>query len=51
MAQKFVCPVPKEQRPINEYMKLMQSNFFNWPLLSPLKFETKILKIFIVFFF
>lgn len=51
MTQKFACPVPKGQRPINEYMKLMQSNFFNWPLLSQVNFETKILKTFIVFFF
>jgi hypothetical protein len=31
MYYKLSCPVPQKQRPINEYMELVQSNFFNWP--------------------
>lgn len=44
MTQKFSCPVPKDQRPINEYMKLVQSNFFNWPISSESLLKKKYLK-------
>lgn len=50
MIQKVACPVPKEQRPINEYMKLVQSNFFNWPLLSQINLKIKIRRTFILVF-
>ena len=50
MSQKLSCPVPKDQRPINEYMKLVQSNFFNWPILPGSFFKRKILKIFFLYF-
>lgn len=46
MNYKFSCPVPKDQRPINEYMELIQSNFFNWPVLAEILFTQKILKTF-----
>lgn len=46
MPQKLSCPVPKDQRPINEYMKLVQSNFFNWPILSESLLKKKYLKYF-----
>jgi hypothetical protein len=32
MYYKLSCPVPQKQRPINEYMELVQSKFFNWPM-------------------
>ena len=50
MSQKLSCPVPKDQRPINEYMKLVQSNFFNWPILTEYLFKKKIINLFFLFF-
>lgn len=50
MYYKFSCPVPKEQRPINEYMELGQSNFFNWPFLSSSLYKKKIIQVFITCF-
>jgi hypothetical protein len=50
MSQKFSCPVPRDQRPINEYMKLVQSDFFNLPTLPETLFKRKILKIFFLCF-
>ena len=50
MPQKLSCPVPKDQRPINEYMKLLQSDFFNWPVLTESLFKRKIIKLFFLFF-
>lgn len=46
MSEKLSCPVPKDQRPINEYMKLVQSNFFNWPILSESLLKKNYLKYF-----
>lgn len=46
MYYKLSCPVPKEQRPINEYMELVQSSFFNWPVLNKSLFRDKIVKAF-----
>lgn len=50
MYYKLSCPVPKEQRPINEYMELVQSNFFNWPVLPESLYTQKIVKAFITCF-
>jgi Conserved in the green lineage and diatoms 27 len=50
MPQKLSCPVPKDQRPINEYMKLVQSDFFNWPILTESLFIKKIINLFFLFF-
>ena len=44
------CPVPKQQRPINEYVELVQSNFFNWPILNKSLYKKKISKIAILCF-
>ena len=27
----FICPVPKEQQPTNEFIELSKSNIFSWP--------------------
>jgi len=52
MTYKVVCPVPKKQRPINEYIELAQSEFFDWP--TKKTFFQKLLKVFssflIIFF-
>lgn len=50
MYYKLSCPVPKEQRPINEYMELVQSNFFNWPFLSQSLYRKKIVQAFLTCF-
>ncbi len=50
MFYKLSCPVPKEQRPVNEYLELVQSNFFNWPILTERRFRKKLSKTFVLFF-
>lgn len=50
MYYKLSCPVPQKQRPINEYMELVQSNFFNWPIQKEDILIQKILKSFSFFF-
>lgn len=50
MYYKLSCPVPKEQRPINEYMELLQSNFFNWPFLPKSLYRKKIFQAFFTCF-
>lgn len=50
MYYKLSCPVPKEQRPINEYMELVQSSFYNWPILSESLYRKKIAQAFITCF-
>lgn len=51
MYYSFSCPVPKKQRPINEYMELIKSNFFNWPIQKKPIFIYKIFKTYSFFFF
>lgn len=51
MVYNFSCPVPREQRPINEYMQLVQSNFFNWPVLEGSLLKRKLMGIFLLCFF
>jgi Conserved in the green lineage and diatoms 27 len=52
MHYKFSCPVPQKQRPINEYMELVQSHFFNWPMQKEVVFSQKLMKSFsLVFLF
>jgi len=50
MYYKFSCPVPKDQRPINEYIELGQSNFYNWPFLTPSLYNKKITQVFFTCF-
>jgi len=40
--RKFYCPVPEEQRPLNEYLNLKNSFFFNWPTLNILNYIKKL---------
>jgi hypothetical protein len=30
LSRNYYCPVPKEQRPLNEYLKIKNSFLFNW---------------------
>jgi hypothetical protein len=50
MYYKLSCPVPKDQRPINEYIELVQSNFFNWPILPESLYNEKIGQVFFTYF-
>ena len=40
--RKFYCPVPEDQRPLNEYLNLKNSFFFNWPTLNILGYLKKL---------
>lgn len=51
MVYNFSCPVPREQRPINEYIQLVQSKFFNWPILEKSLLKKKLISIFLICFF
>lgn len=50
MSYKLFCPVPKKQRPINEYMDLVQSDFFNWPTQNESVFVKQIIKTYFFIF-
>ena len=50
MSYKLFCPVPKKQRPINEYMDLVQSDFFNWPTQNESVFIKQIIKTYLFIF-
>ena len=50
MSYKLFCPVPKKQRPINEYIDLVQSDFFNWPTQNESVFVKQIIKIYFFIF-
>jgi hypothetical protein len=50
MYYKLSCPVPKEQRPINEYLELVQSKFFNWPMLKTPHYRKKIVQVYLLCF-
>ncbi|NEP58577.1 MAG: CGLD27 family protein [Symploca sp. SIO2G7] len=39
----YICPVPEEQRPINEYQELKESWFFRWATLELFGYMTKLL--------
>jgi hypothetical protein len=48
MSYKLLCPVPIEQRPITEYLKLRESKFLNSSSLNESSYLIKILKIFFI---
>lgn len=35
---EYICPVPKDQRPLNEYQKLKESNNFAWCIQDKMTF-------------
>lgn len=39
--KKLYCPVPEEQRPLNEYLNLKSSFFFSWPTFEIKKYIIK----------
>jgi hypothetical protein len=50
--KKFYCPVPEEQRPLNEYLNLKNVPFFDWPTFDLKKYIFKLsIFAFIILFF
>jgi hypothetical protein len=43
----LLCPVPDDQKPINEYINLKQNDFFNWIAFSERKYNQKLFAFFI----
>lgn len=41
-SKKLYCPVPKEQRPLNEFLNLKTSSIFNWPTFNTFEYILKI---------
>jgi hypothetical protein len=46
---KSICPVPQEQRPINEYLALKESFGFSWTTEDEKVFYTTSMKIYFIF--
>ena len=46
----FYCPVPIEQRPIYEYLKIKNSWILAWPTLTKAEYNSRILNTFLFFF-
>jgi hypothetical protein len=46
----LLCPIPDDQKPINEYLNLKNNNFTNFILLSPKNYLLKIIFNFVLFF-
>ena len=47
----LLCPVPEDQKPINEYIGLKENPLTNWTTLSKKNYNKKVLNFFIFFFF
>ena len=41
--KKLYCPVPEEQRPLNEYLNIKNSPFFDWPTFDINKYLIKLI--------
>jgi hypothetical protein len=49
--RKLYCPVPQEQRPLNEYLNIKNSFFFNWPTLKLHKYIYQLIKFALIILF
>ena len=49
--RKLYCPVPQEQRPLNEYLNIKNSFFFNWPTLKLHKYIYQLIKFGLIILF
>ena len=47
----LLCPVPDDQKPINEYIGLKENQLTNWTTLSKKNYQKKILQLFFFNFF
>jgi hypothetical protein len=46
----LLCPVPEDQKPINEYINIKENTLFNWVTFSSKKYFEKIRNLFLIFF-
>jgi hypothetical protein len=46
----LLCPIPEDQKPINEYIGLKENPLTNWTTLSKKYYEQKILSFFLLIF-
>ena len=46
----LLCPIPEEQKPINEYISLKENNLTNWITLTKKKYFITLLRGFFTFF-
>ena len=46
----LLCPVPEDQKPINEYINIKENDLFNWVTFSPKKYAEKIRNLFFTCF-
>lgn len=44
----LLCPIPEDQKPINEYIGLKENSLTNWTTLSKKKYENKIRSLLLV---
>lgn len=47
----LLCPIPDDQKPINEYIDLKENQFFNWTLFSDRFYNKKLFEVFVFSFF
>ncbi len=47
----LLCPVPDDQKPINEYIGLKENQLTNWTTLSKKNYQKKIFRLFLFNFF
>lgn len=46
----LLCPIPEDQKPINEYIGLKENLLTSWTTLSTKKYEKKLISLYILFF-
>lgn len=47
----LLCPIPEDQKPINEYISLKKNSFTNWIKFSKNKYRNKLINLFSFFLF
>lgn len=47
----LLCPIPEDQKPINQYISLKENGFFNWETFSQKEYDSKFKKFFLRIFF
>ena len=46
----LLCPVPEDQKPINEYINIKENSFINWTTLPVKKYLLKLISIYLFTF-
>jgi hypothetical protein len=47
----LLCPIPEEQKPINQYIGLKENLLTSWTTLAPKKYQKKIISLYTFLFF